>query len=251
MPVRQLLSGLRVMDALHAPHELLWRPEFGPAILARMAMPPEPVIELLTGSLRLVAAMSLIQEHTSIPIVIPEKLAPEQVRDILTTARLLRDGVLNSTWTTGTLVLRPEAPDDALEAIGPNAALFIGGDDWVVTIGQEGCLWARAIGSSSIRRSPVWTNWRTAAGEWCLSQLGVGQAERRNDSDRFRAARYDRREIAGGMPRQPGRRRPPCRSGRASLGCASRPAASNRPRCRRPPGRRAPRYGGTHAGAGP
>jgi hypothetical protein len=138
MPVRQLLSGLRVMDALHAPHELLWRPEFGPAILARMAMPPEPVIELLTGSLRLVEAMSLIQEHTSIPIVIPEKLAPEQVRDILTTARLLRDGVLNSTWTTGTLVLRPEAPDDALEAIGPNAALFIGGDDWVVTIGQEG-----------------------------------------------------------------------------------------------------------------
>src|SRR5215207_11082144 len=136
MPVRQLLSGLRVMDALHAPHELLWRPEFGPAILARMAMPPEPVIELLTGSLRLVAAMSLIQEHTSIPIVIPEKLAPEQVRDILTTARLLRDGVLNSTWTTGALVLRPEAPDDALEAIGPDGALLIGGDEWVVTVGQ-------------------------------------------------------------------------------------------------------------------
>jgi hypothetical protein len=137
VPVRHLLSGLRVMDALHSPHELLWRPEFGPAILARMAMPPEPVIELPTGYLRLVEALSLIQEHTSIPIVMPEELAPEQVTDILTTARLLRDGVLKSTWTTGTLVLRPKAPDDALEAIGPNAALFIGGDDWVVTIGQE------------------------------------------------------------------------------------------------------------------
>jgi hypothetical protein len=39
VPVRHLLPGLRVMDALHAPHELLWRPEFGPGILARMAMP--------------------------------------------------------------------------------------------------------------------------------------------------------------------------------------------------------------------
>jgi hypothetical protein len=137
VPVRHLLAGLRVMDALHAPHELLWRPEFGPAILGRIPMPPEPVIQLPIGYLRLVEALSLIQEHTSIPIVMPEELAPEQVRDILTTAQLLRDGVLKSTWTTGTLTLRPEAPDDALEALGPDGALFFGGDEWVVTIGQE------------------------------------------------------------------------------------------------------------------
>jgi hypothetical protein len=66
----------------------------------------------------------------------PEKLASEEERDILTTARLLRDGVLNSTWTTGTLVLRPEAPDDALEAIGSDGAVVIGGDEWVVAVGQ-------------------------------------------------------------------------------------------------------------------
>jgi hypothetical protein len=95
------------------------------------------VLELPTGYLRLMEALSLIQEHTSIPIVMPEELASEQVRDILTTAQLLRDGVLKSTWTTGTLTLRPEAPDEALEAIGPDAALFIGGVEWVVTIGQE------------------------------------------------------------------------------------------------------------------
>jgi hypothetical protein len=136
VPVRHLLPGLRVMEGLRAPHELLWRPEFGPAILSRISMPPEPVIQLPTGYLRLVEAMSLIQEHASIPIVMPEELASEEVRDILTTARLLRDGVLNSTWTTGNLVLRPEAPDDALEAIGPDGALVIGGDEWVVTIGQ-------------------------------------------------------------------------------------------------------------------
>ena len=58
------------------------------------------------------------------------------MRDILTTARLLRDGVLNSTWTTGALVLRPEAPDDALDAIGSAGALVIGGEEWVVTVGQ-------------------------------------------------------------------------------------------------------------------
>jgi hypothetical protein len=57
------------------------------------------------------------------------------VRDILTTAQLLQDGVL-STWTTGALVLRPEAPDDALDAIGPDGALVIGGEEWVVTVGQ-------------------------------------------------------------------------------------------------------------------
>jgi hypothetical protein len=136
LPVRHLLPGLRVMEALCVPHELLWRPEFGPVILGRIAMPPEPVIEVPTGYLRLVEAMSLIQEHTSIPIVMPEELASEEVRDILTTARLLRDGVLNSTWTTGALVLRPEAPDDALEAIGPDGVLLIGGDEWVVTVGQ-------------------------------------------------------------------------------------------------------------------
>jgi hypothetical protein len=137
VPVRHLLPGLRVMEALRALHELLWRPEFGPVILGRVPLPPESVIQLPTGYLHLVEAMSLIQEHTSIPIVMPEELASEEVADILTTARLLRDGVLSSTWTTGTLVLRPEAPDDALEAIGPDGALIIGGDEWVVTIGQE------------------------------------------------------------------------------------------------------------------
>jgi hypothetical protein len=136
VPVRHLLPGLRVMEALRAPHELLWRPEFGPVIFSRMPLPLEPVIHLQTGDLRLVEAISLIQEHTSIPIVMPEELTSEDVRDILTTARLLRDGVLKSTWTTGTLVLRPEAPDDALEAIGPDGALVIGGDEWVVTVGQ-------------------------------------------------------------------------------------------------------------------
>jgi hypothetical protein len=135
-PVRHLLRGLRVMQALRAPHELLWRPEFGPAIFSRITLPPESVIQLPTGYLRLVEAMGLIQEHTSILIVMPEKLASEEERDILTTARLLRDGVLNGTWTTGALVLRPEAPDDVLEAIGSAGALFIGGDEWVVTIGQ-------------------------------------------------------------------------------------------------------------------
>jgi hypothetical protein len=136
VPVRHLLAGLRVMEALRAPHELLWRPEFGPVIFSRMPLPPEPVIQLPTGFLGLVEAISVIQEHTSIPIVMPEELASAEVRDILTTARLLRDGVLNSNWTTGTLVLRPEAPDDALEVIGPDGALFIGGDEWVVTVGQ-------------------------------------------------------------------------------------------------------------------
>jgi hypothetical protein len=137
LPVRHLLPGLRVMDALHAPYELLWRPEFGPAILGRMPMPPEPVIQLPTDLLRLVDALNLLQEHTSIPIVMPEELAAEQVRDILATAQLLRDGVLNSTWATFTLILRPEAPDDALEAISPDGALILGGDEWMVTIGQE------------------------------------------------------------------------------------------------------------------
>jgi hypothetical protein len=136
VPVRRLLPGLRVLQALRAPHELLWRPEFGPAIFSQMPLPPESVIQLPTGYLRLVEAMGLIQEHTSIPIVMPDKLAFEEERDILTTARLLRDGVLNSTWTTGALVLRPEAPDDVLEAIGSAGALFIGGDEWVVTVGQ-------------------------------------------------------------------------------------------------------------------
>jgi hypothetical protein len=92
VPVRRLLPGLQVMEALCAPHELLWRAEFGPVILGRIPMPPEPVIQLPTGFLRLVEAMSLIQEHTSIPIVMPEEVASEEVRDILVTARLLRDG---------------------------------------------------------------------------------------------------------------------------------------------------------------
>ena len=65
-------------------------------IFSRMPLPLEPVIHLQTGDLRLVEAISLIQEHTSIPIVMPEELTSEEVRDILTTARLLRDGVLQA-----------------------------------------------------------------------------------------------------------------------------------------------------------
>jgi hypothetical protein len=136
VPVRHLLPGLRFMDALHAPHELVWRPEFGPVIFSRITLPPTPVVQLPAGYLRLVEAMSVVQEHTSIPIVMPEELASEEVLDILTTARLLREGVVKGTWTQGALVLRPEAPEDALDAIGPDSALFFGGDEWVVTIGQ-------------------------------------------------------------------------------------------------------------------
>jgi len=136
VPVRHLLPGLRVIDALHAPHDLVWQPEFGPEIFSRMTLPPTSVFRLPAGFLGLVEAMSVIQEHTSIPIVMPGDLPPEEVMDILTTARLLRNGVVNSTWTTGTIVFRPEAPDDVLDAIRPDGALFIGGDEWVVTIGQ-------------------------------------------------------------------------------------------------------------------
>lgn len=136
VPVRHLLPGLRVMDALHAPHELVWRPEFGPAILGRIGLPPTPVFQLPAGYLRLVEAMSDIQEHTSIPIVMPDELASEEMADILTTARLLREGVVNGTWTTGTFVLRPEAPDDVLDAIRSDGALIFDGCEWVVAIGQ-------------------------------------------------------------------------------------------------------------------
>jgi hypothetical protein len=64
-------------------------------------------------------------------------------------------------------------------------------------------------------------------------------------------ARFDRPMRGGGRRRRPDQQRPSCRSGRAWPGCASRPAASGRPRCPRPLGRRAPRYGGTRAGGGP
>jgi hypothetical protein len=57
----------------------------------------------------------------------------------------------------------------------------------------------------------------------------------------------DRRRYASAADLRP----PPSRSGPASPGCASRPAASGRPRSPRPPGRHAPRCDGTHAGAGP
>jgi hypothetical protein len=136
VPVRHLLPGLRLMDALYAPHELVWRPEFGPVILSRIPLPQTPVLQLPAGYLRLVEAMSVIQEHTSIPIVTPDELSSEEVLDILMSARLLQEGVVKGTWTQGTLVLRPEAPEDALDAIGPDTALFFGGDEWVVTIGH-------------------------------------------------------------------------------------------------------------------
>jgi hypothetical protein len=136
VPVRHLLPGLRVMEALHAPNELIWRPEFGPEIFSRVTLPLQPVIQLPAGFLSLVEAMSVIQEHTSIPIVMPDELASEEVIDILTTERLLRDGVVKGTWSRGTIVLKPEAPDDVLDGIGPDGAFFFGGYEWIVTIGH-------------------------------------------------------------------------------------------------------------------
>jgi hypothetical protein len=136
LPVRHLLPGLRVLEALHAPNELVWRPEFGPMVLSRMALPSEPAVQLPAGFLALLEAMSVIQEHTSIPIVMPDKLTSEEVIDILTTERLLRDGVVEGTWNRGTIVFRPEAPDDVLDGIGPDGAFFFGDYEWVVTIGQ-------------------------------------------------------------------------------------------------------------------
>jgi hypothetical protein len=135
VPVRHLLPGLRVMEALHAPNELLWRPEFGPAVFSRMTLPPEAVVQLPAGFVRLLEAMSVIQEHTSIPIVMPDELTSEEAIDIVNTARLLRDGVVEGTWARGAVTFRPEAPDDLLGGIGPDGALLFTGD-WVVNIGQ-------------------------------------------------------------------------------------------------------------------
>ena len=136
VPVRHLLPGLRLMDALHAPHELVWRAEFGPVIFSRIPLPPTPALQLPPGYLRLVEAMSVIQEQTSIPIVMPDELSSEEVLDILTSVRLLQEGVVEGTWTQRTFVLDREAPEDALDAIGPDTALFFGGYEWIVNIGQ-------------------------------------------------------------------------------------------------------------------
>jgi hypothetical protein len=133
--VRHLLPGLRVMEALHAPNELVWRPEFGPAVFSRMVLPSEAVVQLPAGFLPLLEAMNVIQEHTSIPIVMPDELTSEEAIDIFNTARLLRDGVVEGTWDKGAVTFRPDAPDDVLDGIGPNSALFFIGD-WSVTIGD-------------------------------------------------------------------------------------------------------------------
>lgn len=81
VPVRHLLPGLRVMETLHAPNELVWRPEFGPAVFSRMTLPPEAAVQLPDGFLSLLEAMNIIQEHTSIPIVMPNELTPEEAID--------------------------------------------------------------------------------------------------------------------------------------------------------------------------
>jgi hypothetical protein len=133
--VRHLLPGLRVMEALHAPNELVWRPEFGPAVFSRMVLPSKAVVQLPAGFLSLLEAMNVIQEHTSIPIVMPDELTSEEAIDIFNTARLLRDGVVEGTWDKGAVTFRPDAPHDVLDGIGPNSALFFIGD-WSVTIGQ-------------------------------------------------------------------------------------------------------------------
>jgi hypothetical protein len=135
VPVRHLLPGVRVMEALHAPNELVWRPEFGPAVFSRMALPTEAVFQLPTGFLPLLEAMNVIQEHTSIPIVMPDELMSEEVIDIFKTARLLGGEAAEGTWTRGSLTFRPESPDDVLDGIGPESALFFTAD-WIVNIGQ-------------------------------------------------------------------------------------------------------------------
>jgi hypothetical protein len=135
VPVRHLLPGVRVMEALHAPNELVWRPEFGPAVFSRMTLPTEAVLQLPAGLLPLLEAMNVIQEHTSIPIVMPDELTSEEAIDILKTARLLRGEAAEGTWTRGSLTFRPESPDDVLDSIGPESAFFFTAH-WVVNIGQ-------------------------------------------------------------------------------------------------------------------
>jgi hypothetical protein len=136
VPVRHLLPGLRVMEALHAPNELVWRPEFGPAVFSRMTLPPKAIFQLPAGFLPLLEAMNAIQEHTSIPIVMPDELALEDAIDILNTARLLRGEAVKGTWNTGAITFRPEAPENVLDGIGPDSALFFIGYEWIVNIGQ-------------------------------------------------------------------------------------------------------------------
>jgi hypothetical protein len=133
--VRHLLPGLRVMDALRAPNELIWRPEFGPAVFSRVTLSSEAVVQLPVGFLPLLEAMNAIQEHTSIPIVMPDELTSEEAIDISKTARLLQEGAVKGTWTRGAITLKPEAPGGRFDGIGPNSALFFTGD-WIVNIGQ-------------------------------------------------------------------------------------------------------------------
>jgi hypothetical protein len=134
---RHLLPGMRLLDALHSPNSLVWRPEFGPLEYVRVALPDEPVLQLPPVVLSLVEAMSVLQDYTSAPIVMPEELTNGEVLDILTSAELVEDGVVEGIWTQFNATLSADAAD---EDIGLGTVLAVGGGEWSTTIGHVSVL---------------------------------------------------------------------------------------------------------------
>jgi hypothetical protein len=109
-------------------------------------------------------------------------------RSPASTARLLQDGVVNSTWTTGTLVFRPEAPDHALEAVRPDGARLFDGYERVVTIGQVSVSLGPCYRVFFHPRVAEVHELEMAVGRLCLNQPEANGAERRSDSGWFLAA---------------------------------------------------------------
>jgi hypothetical protein len=84
--------------------------------------PPDPDAY---GTVRLLEALGSIQQHTPLPIVLPETLSAEELAEVAFVAKLLQEGAVTATWTDANILVDPERAEDIAEQVSQAPAFAL------------------------------------------------------------------------------------------------------------------------------
>jgi hypothetical protein len=106
-----VLPGLRTLAALHPPNRLQLSVRNGPPLGPPMLIPADFLDSAQARRLvEICEALATIQRHTFVPVRLPDftTVRTETALEWIRVARLLRGEVLNGTWETMPVTLRPD-----------------------------------------------------------------------------------------------------------------------------------------------
>jgi hypothetical protein len=132
----EVLPGLRTAGAFGPPNKFRFAAPYGPASHPAISIPVPAYVDF-GGTLEVVEALAVIQDHTTEQITIPDltQLSSNAGRELLHTAQLLQAGSLAATWSNLTETVPAGAIDPHADLSTPSPAVYV--KPLIATIGEQ------------------------------------------------------------------------------------------------------------------